>query len=166
MSRTEARTVVVRSIATSSWMAAGMEACNCGNSSRTLSTALMMFAPGWRKMIISTAGCPLASPALRVSSTESCTSATSPRRTALSWLRATMMFLYWSAWKIWSLSVICQALITLETSPLGRLALAEPNAARTCSTPIPSLLNSVGLSSARTAGRAPPPTNTCPTPGT
>ena len=63
---------MVRSITTSSLMAGEIDACNCGSSARTRSTVSMMLAPGWRKMTISTAGLPLASPALRMSSTESC----------------------------------------------------------------------------------------------
>ena len=45
------------------------------------STVSMMLAPGWRKIITSTDGFPLAYPALRRSSTESTTSPTSPTRT-------------------------------------------------------------------------------------
>jgi hypothetical protein len=44
-------------------------------------TVSMMLAPGWRKMITSTEGFPLAYPALRRSSTESTTWPTSAMRT-------------------------------------------------------------------------------------
>ena len=81
MSCTEARTVVVRSMTTLTSMAGEMEACSCGKAARTRSTVAMMFAPGWRKTMIRTAGFPLARPMLRMSSTESDTLATSPSRT-------------------------------------------------------------------------------------
>ena len=81
-SRTEARIVRVASIATDSLIIGGMEAWSCGSRARTRSTVWMMFAPGCRNTMISTAGLPFANPTLRVSSTESCTSATSPSRTA------------------------------------------------------------------------------------
>ncbi len=77
-----ARIVVVRSLAISRSMSRGIAAINCGIAAFTLSTVSMMFAPGWRNRITSTAGLPLARPALRRFSTESCTSATSDRRTA------------------------------------------------------------------------------------
>src|ERR1700680_764645 len=51
-------------------------------------------------------------------------------------------------------------------SPLGVLAFAWLRAVRTESRPTPSLFSSMGLTSARTAGFAPPPTKTCPTPST
>ena len=74
----EARMVVVRSSTTPRSMAPGIAAASRGSSARTRSTVSMMLAPGWRKMMTSTAGRPLASPALRTSSTESSTRATSP----------------------------------------------------------------------------------------
>src|SRR5207237_1376046 len=82
MSVTEARIVVVRSITTSRLMDGGIDDFSRGSTPYTWSTVLMMFAPGCRKTMISTAGLPLANPTLRVSSTESSTSATSPRRAA------------------------------------------------------------------------------------
>ncbi|SVJ78766.1 Uncharacterised protein [Klebsiella pneumoniae] len=58
----------------------------CGPSSSCntwmASVASMMLAPGWRVTISSTAGRSSEKPALRTSSTESLTLATSPRRTA------------------------------------------------------------------------------------
>ena len=62
ISCTEARTVVVRSRTTFIAMAGEIEACNCGNAAYTRSTVAIMFAPGWREMIISTPGLPFASP--------------------------------------------------------------------------------------------------------
>ena len=62
-----------------------IEACNWGSSAATRSTVSMMFAPGCRKMITSTAGFPLVSPMLRRSSTDSLdTSRRRARRTAAS----------------------------------------------------------------------------------
>ena len=81
MSCTELRIVVVRSFTTDSFIEPGIEAWNSGSSSRMRSTVPIMFAPGWRKMIISTAGLLLNSAALRTSSTESKTLATWSRRT-------------------------------------------------------------------------------------
>src|SRR5580700_6930007 len=48
--------------------------------------------------------------------------------------------------------------------PLGLLALAAASTLRTCSRPMPYLFNAVGFSSTRTPGKAPPHTNTWPTP--
>ena len=76
-SRSEARMVVVRSSTTLRSMAPGMAALRRGISATTRSTVSMMLAPGWRKMITSTDGRPLARPRLRTSSTESTTLATS-----------------------------------------------------------------------------------------
>ena len=73
--------VVVRSTTMLRWMAGGMDACNCGSRARMRSTVSIMLAAGWRKRMMSTAGLPLARPALRRSSTESTTRATSDRRT-------------------------------------------------------------------------------------
>ena len=86
MSATEARTVVVRSRTTFKLIAGEMEALSCGSAAYTRSTVAMMFAPGWRDTIISTAGLPLERPTTRMSSTESCTSATSPSRTGAPFL--------------------------------------------------------------------------------
>jgi hypothetical protein len=80
-SKNDARIVVVRSSTTDSFMAGGMEAWRRGRRASTLSTVSMMLAPGCRNTTRSTARLPLARPALRMSSTESCTSAMSPRRT-------------------------------------------------------------------------------------
>ncbi len=79
---TDARMVVVRSMTTPRSMPAGISACSSGISARTRSTVWMMLAPGWREMIISTAGLPSARPVVRTSSTPSLTTATSPTRTA------------------------------------------------------------------------------------
>ncbi len=85
-SRTEARMVRVESITSVSFMLGGMEATSCGCSARTRSTVSMMLAPGWRKITTMMAGLPSARPSLRRSSTESCTSATSPTRRAAPFL--------------------------------------------------------------------------------
>ena len=74
--------VEVRSIATPRSAAAGIDAVRKGSRSRMRCTVCRMFALGSRLMMISTAGRPFASPALRMSWTESFTSATSDRRTA------------------------------------------------------------------------------------
>jgi len=77
----EARIVVVWSTMVVSLMPAGISACNCGRAALMPSTVVMMFAPGWRKMMSRTEGLPLAKPALRMSATESVTCAMSPTRT-------------------------------------------------------------------------------------
>ncbi len=77
----EERIVVERSIATETSIDDGIEASSSGSSARTLSTVSMMLAPGWREMMISTAGLLLARPALRIFSTESTTSPRSDSRT-------------------------------------------------------------------------------------
>ena len=58
----------------------GATPSSCGRTSRTRSTVSMMLAPGLRKSTSSTAGLPLARPAVRRSSTESSTVATSDSR--------------------------------------------------------------------------------------
>ena len=78
---TEARIVVVRSSMIRNFAEAGIEACNSGIIATTRSTVAMMFAPGCRKMTITTAGLPFKLPALCVSCTESSTSETSLNRT-------------------------------------------------------------------------------------
>ena len=62
--------------------------------------------------------------------------------------------------------VIDQAWLAPETEPLGRFVLAAASVVRTSSMDRPVRLRAIGLTSTRTAGRAPPPTLTCPTPGT
>ena len=81
-SRSEARMVVVRSIATVRSMPLGIAARSCGSSASTRSTVSMRLAPGWRDRITSTEGLPLAKPWFRRSSTELTTSAMSLSRTA------------------------------------------------------------------------------------
>ena len=61
-SKMEARMVVVRSTITSSDMAGGMVARNCGSRARTRSTVSIMFAPGCRKTMTRTAGRPVREP--------------------------------------------------------------------------------------------------------
>ena len=50
--------------------------------------------------------------------------------------------------------------------PFGRLAFADPRNVRRSSRPSPSAFSTVGFTSTRTAGSAPPPTKTWPTPST
>src|SRR5271166_2049462 len=80
VSARDCRMVFERSTATVRLTSPGRAAIRRGNSARTLSTAVMMFAPGWRDSTTATPGLPLTSPALRRSSTESTTSATPDRR--------------------------------------------------------------------------------------
>ena len=82
-SRSEARMVGVRSSATQTSIALGIEARNWGSSAFIRSTVAMMLAPGWRLIVSSTDGRPLAEPALRRSCTESFTSARSDSRTGV-----------------------------------------------------------------------------------
>ena len=82
VSRSDARIVVVRSIASVTVIALGIDARSGGSIAVTRSTVSMMLALGWRLMMTSTEGRPLAMPALRKSCTESTTSATSVSRTA------------------------------------------------------------------------------------
>ena len=81
-SRTEARIVLVASTSTLRSMAGGMAARSWGRTAWMPSTVSMMLAAGWREMMMMIAGLPLESPAVRTSSTESLTLATSERRTA------------------------------------------------------------------------------------
>ena len=113
-----------------------------------------------------TAGFPLARPAVRTSSTESVTSATSETRTGAPLRYATSSGRYSSAFSSWSVVLIPHALARSASSPFGRLALAALSAARTSSSPMPYLFSTVGLSSTRTPGSALPPTTTWPTPST
>src|SRR5438105_2297558 len=55
-SRTDSRMVVVRSRTTDMWMAGEIDDASDGSKARTRSTVEMMFAPGWRKTMIGTAG--------------------------------------------------------------------------------------------------------------
>ncbi len=130
------------------------------------STVSIMLAAGWREMMMMMAGLPLESPAVRMSSTESVTLAISERRTAAPLRKATTSGRYSAALSSWSVVDRDQTRSMSATSPLGRLALAAASAARMSSSPSPVLFRATGLRSTRTAGRAPPPTVTCPTPGT
>ena len=60
-------------------MLPGIEASNWGKIARTRSTVSMIFAPGCRKIMMSTAGVPFATPMVRRSSTECSTVATSDK---------------------------------------------------------------------------------------
>ena len=69
--RTEARMVVVRSMAALRSTAAGSSARNSGSNAFTRSTVSMMLAPVWRNTCSWTAGLPFVSPVTRMSWTES-----------------------------------------------------------------------------------------------
>ena len=56
-SATEARMVWLRSCETFTSMAGEIDPASCGRSALTLSITSMMFAPGWRRMMIKTARC-------------------------------------------------------------------------------------------------------------
>ena len=80
-SEMEARMVVVRSITTVTLIAGEMDASSTGSIFLIRSTVSIMLDAGCLKRIISTAALPSDIPALRRSSTESSTVATSPTRT-------------------------------------------------------------------------------------
>ena len=80
-SRTEARTVSVRSERMSTVIPCGSDASRRGNSVFTRSATSMRFAPGWRCTFRITAGCSFDQPASWAFSTPSITLATSERRT-------------------------------------------------------------------------------------
>ena len=96
----EARIVGVRSSTMDRVIALGMEASNCGSTSRMWSTVSMIFAPGCRKMTTTTDGLPLDSPVVRRSSTESSTLATSDNCTAAPLRYVTISGMYSSALRI------------------------------------------------------------------
>ncbi|SAJ34545.1 Uncharacterised protein [Enterobacter cloacae] len=81
-SSSDARIDGLRSSITFSLTCGPSSSCNTGSCAWMASVASMMLAPGWRVTISSTAGRSSEKPALRTSSTESLTLATSPRRTA------------------------------------------------------------------------------------
>jgi hypothetical protein len=147
-------------------MAAGSDASSCGNAARTRSTVAMMFAPGLRKTTTRTAGLPLARPPERMSSTESCTSATSDRRNGAPFCQATMIGRYCSATWSWSSVSICRTLSPVTSRPVGRRTFVAASVCRTSSSPTLCRLSACGFSSTRTAGSELPPTNTWPTPST
>ncbi len=96
--------MVVRLIAMSIWISAGIEARSCGNSANIRSIVSMTFAFGCLLMMTSTAGSLLNKPRLRMSCTESVTAATSDRRTGAPSFHAMTRFLYWFASSVvWSL---------------------------------------------------------------
>ena len=80
-SRTDARTVSVRSDRISTLIPCGRDASRRGSSSFTRCATSIRFAPGWRCTFRMTAGCWLAQPASCAFSTPSSTLATSVRRT-------------------------------------------------------------------------------------
>lgn len=86
VSASDARIVRERSSTGVTWMSAGSAAVSCGSAAFTRSIVSMMFAPGERYRITSTARSPFMRPRLRRSSTESTTLDTSDRLTA-AWLR-------------------------------------------------------------------------------
>jgi len=66
-SSSEARMVGVRSSTTARSIARGIDALSNGRAARTRFTVAIMFAPGWRFRMTSTAACRQADPALRKS---------------------------------------------------------------------------------------------------
>ena len=94
-SLTEARIVVVRSRTTVVLMPCGMDASIDGNSARTRSTVSIMFAPGWRKIMMVIEGVPFRYPAVRMFCVESETSATSESLIACPLLYPTISGLNW-----------------------------------------------------------------------
>ena len=82
---TDARIVCVRSSTTSILIAGDIDFASSGRSAFTRSLVSMMFAPGWRRMMSSTARAPFIHAATRLFSTSSKTSATSrePHRGAI-----------------------------------------------------------------------------------
>ena len=82
-SLSEARIVVVRSVAICSLMSAGRSACNEGIWAFSASTTATILAPGWRLIRIGTACLPLTSPIVRTSSGPSTTAAMSLSRTTV-----------------------------------------------------------------------------------
>ena len=80
---TEARIVVVRSVSTATFTAAGMVDVSCGSSALMLSTTWMTLAPGWRWMFRITAGVRFAQAPSLVFSAPLTTVATSFSRTGL-----------------------------------------------------------------------------------
>ena len=80
-SRTDARMVSVRSVRMVVWIDEGSELKSCGRTALMLSTTWMMFAPGWRWTLTTTAGTSFIQAASLLFSTPSTTSATSESRT-------------------------------------------------------------------------------------
>ncbi len=77
---TDARIVVVRSVSTSALTEAGSEACSCGSIVLMRSTTAITLAPGWRWILTTMAGLPLAHAARREFSGPSTMVATSVMR--------------------------------------------------------------------------------------
>ena len=131
-----------------------------------LSTVSMMFAPGWRKTMMRIAGLPFARPVVLTSSTESVTLAMSESRRAAPFLYETTSGSYWAALKSWSVDEMDQIRSPRPMSPFGRFVFTLKRNVLTSSRPRPVRERAIGFTSTRTAGSAPPPTNTWPTPGT
>ena len=91
-SSTEARTLPVRSMATSRLMSCGSCARNCGSSLSMALAVAIRLASGCCVMLTTMAGWPLNMPRVRVSCTLSITCATSCSRTSC-WLRRAMIML-------------------------------------------------------------------------
>ena len=144
----------------------GSEVSSCGSRARTWSTVSMMLAPGCLNTGMRMAGTPLEMPRLRTFSTESFTSATSESRRAVPRSKARTRGRYSAAECSWSVALSDQVFWLLSRLPLARLILALARVARTSSRLSPWLLRMAGFTSTRTAGRAPPHTKICPTPGT
>jgi len=160
----EARMVCERSMRTERSALSGSQERSCGIMAFTLSTVSMMLAPGERKTMSRMEGLPLERAIWRMSWLESVTVATSPRRMTTPPRSATMTLRYWAAVRSWSLATTVQEVLSFSRCPLGKKALAPAKAARTSSMVRPVRCRASGEMSTRTAGRAPPPTVTSPTP--
>ncbi len=100
-SRTDARMVVVRSIASVMSIAGEIACFSWGRAAFTPSMVRRMFAPGCRRMIIRTARFPSIQAARRLFSTSSITRATCPSRTPAPFWYETTSWLYASAPNSW-----------------------------------------------------------------
>src|SRR5580692_653835 len=107
-------------------MVGGIDARIDGRSALIWSQVAMMLAPGWRLMISSVAGLPLAYPALRTSSTESKMWATSDRCSTPPLRYESTSVWYGAALNSWSLVLSAHTWLRPEIEPLGVLVLARP----------------------------------------
>ena len=159
-SRTEARMVPLRSSASWTSMAGEMALVSCGRSAFTRSMTSMMFAPGWRRTIMTTERLPSNQPATRVFSTRSTTRATSRSRTGLPFEKPTMSGSQSAATRSWSLAAMACDWAAPSSAPLGALAVACPIVARKLAVERPAPASAAGSTCTRTAGCCPPPTKT------
>lgn len=167
---TEARIVPARSSATSTSMAGEIDFESSGNKAFTFSITSMMFAPGSRRTMIETTRSPSYQPATFWFSTSSVTVAMSPSLMPPPAHpsppdQRTITFRHASASSSWSSTEIACHCVS-PTPPVGEFAVALASDVRTSSRLMPSPARWAGSTRTRTAGCTPPPTPTCPTPGT